>query len=48
MQSLFPINLSQIALSNLEAEENKYWGYQSMEPNNNNPPPECLLYAYWG
>ena len=38
MQSLFPINLSQSALTNLEAQESKYWGYQNMQPSNNNNP----------
>ena len=31
IQSFPPINLSKTALSNLEAEESKYWGYQEME-----------------
>lgn len=38
IQSFPSINLSKTALSNLEAEESKYWGYQEMEPGNNNNP----------
>lgn len=49
MQSLFPINLSQTAPSNLKAEESKYWGNQSTEPSNNKVirmPTVCLLFAH--
>lgn len=38
IQSFPSINLSKTALSNLEAEESKYWGYQEMEPGNNKNP----------
>lgn len=34
--SLSPINFSHTALSNLEAEESKNWGYQEMEQGNYN------------
>lgn len=38
MQSLSPINLSQTALSNLQAEESKHWGYEDKDPGSNNNP----------
>ena len=48
IQSFPPINLSKTALSNLEAEESKYWGYQEMElGNNNNPIRVATLWLLW-
>lgn len=48
IQSFPPINLSKTGLSNLEAEESKYWGYQEMElGNNNNPIRVATLWLLW-
>lgn len=48
IQSFPSINLSKTALSNLEAEESEYWGYQEMEPGNNDNPILVITCDYCG